>query len=325
MSQASILRRTALVATTLTLALSTAACGDSGSPTDSPSPADDTSPAAACTDVLNDRDRDIAEAAGKASLDVLGAALGGEKPSNDELSSWRDALQAGLDQTQEELDLLRGVSEDAAWDDVLSPLADQATIYQSRLELTDESWPVDRSTVTPGPQDPDTETIEALATLDLTDRDCQSLVSDPGPDPDSREFITSAALTCSAIVERRAELDYTDLSNSALNLVAQAASGQDITPTAEDLAALRSLREEWEHTVEDLDGVTADPPDTEAWTAAQQLAEDRVQTYTERLDALESGDPATIAEAFAPGGPSATGWPWSELGLEQRDCRAIDA
>lgn len=310
----------------LTTAALTAGCSGTGSsePTAPEAPAVNDL-AAACSTVLDTRDVPVFEDAQRASIELLQAVIAKDTPTDDVLGAWREQLQAGHDQVTAELETLRDVEETSAWEAVLAPLEEREEIYAERLAMTDRSWPVEKSTDLQTPEEPSPEHADALEQLDLTGRDCESLAGYPGPDPDHADFVTTTSRVCSDIVERRNAADYETTQDVVLELVVQAAEGEQIRGGDETVTALTSLREEWEQTADDLSSVTAAPPDRQAWSDALQLAEDRVAVYTARVEALESADAAKIIDAFSPGNLGVPGWDWAALGLEQRDCRSVQA
>lgn len=315
-------------ATALTGVLLTACGGADPSPRPSPTATTatgPTGPAAACSEVLNERDRTVFLDGRNAALDVTGAALARTTPSEADLGRWRRALEDGHAQLDADLTALRSASEAPEWDDVLVPLQREADTYLDRLALVEGAWPVDPSVDLVDPPSPEVDPDAALETLDLVGRDCESLVREPGPVPAHRDFVVAAAAACSTILERRVDLDVPALRTTSLEIVAQVVAGQQVEVTDAEVTALRDLRDEWERTVADLDAVAQEAPDAEAWTATRQLAQDRVEVYSERLAALESGDQDAIGAAFAPGTLAPSAWPWDALGLQLRDCRSIDA
>ena len=92
---------------------------------------------------------------------------------------------------------------------------------------------------------------------------------------------------------------------------------------------MRAVATEWGQTADDLATIPGTVPDDEAWEGAQQIVQDRADVYAERVEALESGDAARIAEAFAPDLPETVDtlgtpdYPWARLELDRRDCRSI--
>ncbi|GAA1734652.1 hypothetical protein GCM10009710_14080 [Aeromicrobium alkaliterrae] len=302
-----------------------AGCSDPEPPPNpSPAPPANAEPAGACSDVLDGRDADVVAAAQDASFEVLTAAISQDTPAEDDLAAWSDALAEGLDQLDAEIEALRGVSDEEAWETVLAPLEERASTYEERIALAEGSWPVDDSDDLAAPAETAGLT-EALEELDLVGRDCETLLGDPGPNPEFSDFVVAVAGVCSVVVERRSELGFQDLLGRSLEIVLAVRDGEPVQATDDDLAAVRALRDEWSETVDDLALVDEDAPDPAAWAEATQLAQDRLDAYTQRLAALESGDRALIVAAFDPGVLGVPGWPWDALGLAQRDCRSVEA
>ncbi len=291
---------------------------------DAPSPSPTSSLADACTEVLNNRDADVFRAAQEASPGVLIASVGDGVPTERELDAWHDALEAGLAQVDEEIERLRAAGGDAAWDVVVSVLEDRSTVYRARMEATQESWPLEDVDGLGTPSGPDGRFTDALDELDLTGRDCESLLAYPGPTPGHEDFTVSAATTCSAIVERRRDGGYAEARDVDLGIFEQVANGGPVQVSDADVEALTVVRDERQQTVDDLESVDGDPLSATAWEKASQYAQQQLDTATDRLAALESGDEVAITSAYTytKGIP---GWPWEELGLDRRDCRSVDA
>lgn len=335
-------RRARLVAGALALATLTALAAGCGgtepSPEPTPSPTStSTAPVpelppgllSVCTQVINDRDKVVEQEAGRSSEDVYTAVFADTVPSASDLSRWRRTIEAGIAQTTAELEILRAASTDPAWAAVLIPLEEQLGTLSVRLDLTNAPWPIPDDATLFGPIDLETDVDAALASLGMTGRDCESLADDTGPVLPFTEFITSAAIVCSAVLDRRRDLDYPAAQQSMLAVVDQVGRDEPVEVTPELLAAMRAVATEWNETVDDLAAIPGDVPDDEAWDETRQIVQDRADVYADRLEALESGDPATIAEAFAPDPPVSLetvgkpDYPWPRLDLELRDCRSI--
>lgn len=323
-----------VVAAVMTFAV--VGCGGETAPEPSPSPTSseplpELPPGllSTCTQVINDRDQVVALDAARSSEDIYTAALADEVPSAGDLSRWRRTLEAGIAQTTAELEVLRGASTDPAWVAVLIPLEDSLATRTARLELANGPWPVGDDAALFGPIDLLTDVDAALASLGMTGRDCESLAGDSGPVEAFEEFITSAAIVCSAVLDRRRDLGYPAVQETMLTIVAQVFREEPVEVTDDALDALRAMTTEWEQTADDLATIPGTVPDEEAWEEAQQIVQDRAALYAERLEALESGDAARIAEAFAPDQPETVDtlgtpdYPWARLELDRRDCRSI--
>ena len=323
-----------VVAVVMTVAV--VGCGGEEAPEPSPSPTSseplpELPPGllSTCTQVLNDRDQVVALDAARSSEDVYTAVFADEVPSAADLSRWRRTLEAGIAQTTAELEVLRSASTDPAWSAVLIPLEELLGRLEARLDLTDASWPVSDDAALFGPIDLLTDVDAALASLGMTGRDCESLAGDSGPVEAFEEFITSAAIVCSAVLDRRRDLGYSAAQQSMLAAVAQVFREEPVEVTPELLDAMRAVATEWGQTADDLATIPGTVPDDEAWEGAQQIVQDRADVYAERVEALESGDAARIAEAFAPDLPETVDtlgtpdYPWARLELDRRDCRSI--
>ncbi len=148
---------------------------------------------------------------------------------------------------------------------------------------------------------------------------------DPGPVAGSEEFISRAAITCSAIVDRRSDDGFSDLLEINLGVVAKVYAKETVEPTDEQIEAVKALQREWEQPVADLATIDADPTDATAWASVLELADNRVELYKGRAEALESGDADQIASAYDRSRTGAPGWDWGPLGLQNRDCRTVEA
>lgn len=308
----------ALVAT---LALSSACSGEA----DEPEPTSSAPAEAAidpCTKVINDRDSEAFEAARTAAFEVAAAVVEEKAPSETELETWRESLQTGRDHAAAELEQLSSARSEPEWQDALAPLSSLIARYEARIAAT-ESWPPERADL--GSEDDETATVEALTALGLNGRDCEVLATDPGPAVESREFVSQAAVACSTIVARRRDEHY--LETLKVNLaILQAVHGEkEVDPTQEQIDAVRAVQAEWTSTAADLATVDATPTDSTAWRQTLKLADDRVKLYTNRLEALESGEAGRIAAAYDGSAIGEPGWDWGPLGLQHRDCRSVEA
>ena len=320
-----------------TLTLLAAGCGGAA-----PSPRPTTSPTSTapipelppgllsvCTQVINDRDQVVALEAGRSAGDIRTAVLANDVPSAADLSRWRRTLEAGIAQLTAELDVLRNASSDPAWAAVLVPLEELLATQGKRLDLANGPWPVSDEAALFGPIDVETDVDGALASLGMTGRDCESLAGDAGPVEAFEEFITSAAIVCSAVLDRRRDLDYPTAQQSMLDVVDQVGREEPVEVTPELLDAMRAVATEWGQTADDLATIPGDVPDDEAWEETQQIVQDRADVYAERVEALESGDAERIAEVFAPDPPEdldtigKPDYPWAQLELDGRDCRSL--
>ncbi|MFV0535414.1 MAG: hypothetical protein ACK5MR_17455 [Cumulibacter sp.] len=302
-------------------------CGSTSAPgpsTPPSTPAISNEYAAVCTEVLNERDPEAFTAAEAALVDVLAAAVGGDTPSVSDLATWGEDLENGAAQFLAELENLHEVDDSAAWLEVVSPLQLRVERYQMFAELAGETWPLESYEYIAPPQPGDQYTA-ALAELDLAGRDCESLAAEPGPHPQQHDFVATAAMTCAVIVERRANLDYESFADVNIDLVVQVLEDEPIDVDDQATDALETLRAEWATTASVLEAIDASPPDPAAWNDAQQYAVQKEAVFATRVDALGSGDPAQISEAFAPGSGASAGWDWEPLGLSLRDCRSIQA
>lgn len=282
-----------------------------------------------CTQVLNDRDHVVALEAARSAEDVYTAVFADEVPAATDLSRWRRTIEAGIAQTTAELEVLRAASTDPAWAAVLIGLEESLATLAVRLDLTNAPWPIADDAALFGPLDLETDVDAALAVLGMTGRDCESLANDSGPVAAFSEFITSAAIVCSAVLDRRRDLAYPTAQQSMLAVVDQVGRVEPVEVTPELLDAMRAVATEWSQTVDDLATIPGDVPDDDAWDETRQIVQDRADVYAGRVEALESGDAATIAEAFAPDPPESLDtlgkpdYPWSRLELDRRDCRSL--
>lgn len=281
-----------------------------------------------CTDLLNARDRATYEAGRKAALDVVHGAVGSraQRTGEAERAAWRTALTKARDALAGERDRLAAMSDAAGWKAVVQPLSDRIAGYERRIAVTESAdWPPSRDALQIGAPDGVADPA-ALERLGLEGRDCEALGGDPGPDPAHADVVRRAALVCSAIVDRRAAADYDATARVVLGAVEDVARKRPVRATDEREAALRTLRDEWRRTADDLAEIpTTEVPDADAWKAVVDLAGDRASGYERRLRAMESGDADEIAATFKDfrrvmGAP---GWEFEPVGLAARDCRSL--
>lgn len=278
------------------LALALTACGTDEAD-DPPS-----TPAAACSAVLDDRDPTVVGEAQDASIEILYAVVQGSTPSQADLGTWSEQLQAGRDQLDEEVERLREVADSPGWDAVLAPLEEQAAIYGERIELAEGDWPVDEPADLLTNQGASEDTAAALEELGLVGRDCESLPSYPGPAPEARGFVSAAAQVCSGVVERRAANDYDAASDANLDLVAQLFDGETPEATDESVGALTDLHEEWERTAEELGAArrstaaipTRSPRPSPRGPSPRRSSTWRRSGWTSATAATSAPDPATL-------------------------------
>lgn len=278
-----------------------------------------------CSEILDNRDLAVFTAASDATTAVLVASVSGEEPSAAERDRWRSELTAGRDQLTTERDRLAEWGQDPAEvDELTATFDDRIALFTSRIDALEGDGPPGGGTLSP-------DTLAGPAGVigerfpELAGRDCEMLLTYPGPDPDYREFQISAAQTCSGIVERRAATDFEANAATNLDVVAAVLDGGPVEPTEADLDAVRAVRDEWQHTHEDLQAVAdSTVPDEDAWAMTLDYARERAEVFTERVDALESREESAITAAFDRSRWTYVGWEgWEESGLSYRDCRSI--
>lgn len=289
-----------------------------------PGPVDERAAAVrVCTDVLNSRDAEVFTAARDASVDmVLAGRTGGDGPDDAQADAWIEAMRAGAEALGEERDqLAEGLAGDTTGvADVVDDLDATIAVLEDRVALL-EAGPYSVDDVRAGEA-----YVVGFDAEWAFRRDCGALLSDPGPAEGSRTFVSAAVLTCSTIVDRRRVDGYAQQAGTALEVVVQVLEGEPVEASAAQLAALETVRAEWQQTVDDLEAVpTEDVTDAGAWDDVVQLAQDRVAAYDARLAALGLGDQDAIAEAYDRSRLGAPGFEWGAVGLGSRDCVNIEA
>lgn len=320
-----VARTAVLVVVVALLAAACSGSGDSSTKATEATEADGkaSSLSAACTTVLNERHAETYKDARQAGFDVLLAAQQESTPTSSQLSAWRKQLDAGRQMLSDDLESLSKLSSEEAWTRILAPLDELIERYGVRLDATKGDWPVDPSTLSPAAK---TEAVpaDALKELGLTGRDCEMLAVDQGPLADATQFTRDAATACAVIVDRRRGSKFLEHVDVSRVLALRAAQNAEITPNSADQEALEALHDEWQQTARDFAKIDAPgAPDPDAWSSAQQLANDRAQRYGQRLTALKSGDADKINRAFAPDAGGVPPFDWVSLGLVLRDCRGV--
>lgn len=327
----------------VTLATGLAACSD-----DEPEPGTGTTAgdptaelALACTEVINARDYDVSIAGRDASYDLVlaTASESAGAPDTDRRDGWRSDMAAARDRLRDDQQKLAELSDDPDWAELMEPLEDQIATYDARIAALDEGvWPPTGDIRMGGPDadeadeesdggSGDTESGESspAARLGLLTRDCDNLL-EPGPLSGSEEFVRDAATTCAQIVDRRRVEDYADAQEVAIAAVVARVEDRDVEVTDELVDAVDQIHDEWQQTLADLQQVeVGDVPDQAGWEENLQLAQDRVDLFDGRLEALRGGDQAAIADAYDPARLGVPGWTWDEVALGGRDCRAVQA
>ena len=93
--------------------------------------------------------------------------------------------------------------------------------------------------------------------------------------------------------------------------------GPDVEPALADLIA------EWTTTRDDLGGVDADSaPDPSDWADVLAAADERIEIYQARRDAVLGGDRSAIEAAFRPD-YEFPGADFTTNGLAERSCRGV--
>jgi len=284
---------------------------------------------AACNSLIDGRDRGIWEAGQAASIEVLAAVVGNKPPD----ATAADALEADLRPYRDDLattvESLAGLEPPAdlvdAWDTFLgSGRTTLAALDQRLAALAD--WEATAASVAPDAGDPDAFE-SALAAVELLDRDCAVVFRDLGPLPEHAGFVAAAAAACTEAAERRRAGAFAADTDLALDAVVTAVTGDAIEPSDELVAALRRLAAEWQQTHDAWAAIDpADAPVPAEWQGTLTYAEQRAGLLTARADAVESGDAAAIAGAFALNASPGPGiGDLAALGLATRDCRALRA
>lgn len=317
------LRRACAVAALSALLLTACGQGEKSPGGDGAEPADETARLAqACTEVINERDHDVFADGGEASFQAFTAAVTDDPLTDAEVESFVEQISALQSLLESERDDLADVSDDPDWSSILDAYDDTLeSLDIRRTALEEGDYEAIHDTIGEAFFSPD---VEALEALDLVDRDCQALLTVPGPEPEHAEFVSSAANTCRDIVDRRRIEDVEASRDLSLEIVAAVLTDEPVPEGDKYLEALEAVAEEWALTAEDLQAVdAADVPDEAAWTTVLESAEANADSYRARVDAWESGDADQIEELFQPGTAGNVDFPWEQVHLGQRDCRRL--
>lgn len=294
----------------------------------------------ACTDLINERDRAVREESIDAGLAFVEALLRRQVVPASEQDDWVEAMEADVAQLEVERAVLaEKMSSDRA-ELLLISFDTTIDILTARVAVI-EAGSLDRASDIPdlGTQELGYGAVYGLVsagasatTADSTDpyqwlrgRDCEVVLSALGPDPEQRDFVAAAALTCAAIVERRHDIGFTELQDLNLAILADVIDGDgDLRLDADDQDALDALAEEWRQAADDLIAVPADDAiDPHGWEGVLQHADQEADIAEQRADAVATGDDDAIAEAYARDVRSSVRFEWEAVGLGDRDCRSV--
>jgi hypothetical protein len=169
---------------------------------------------------------------------------------------------------------------------------------------------------------------DALLALGLLDRDCASVLHDPGPIVGYEVWVTRAAGACSGVAERRLLNGYQADADTAVAAFAAVVGGDPLPASDELPGALQRLADEWRSTYEEFAALDpAEAPVPAEWQRTIDYSRQRAELFAARAEAATGGDVTAIAAAFGPADPALEpGFgDFSVLGLGARDCRAVQA
>lgn len=287
-----------------------------------------------CTDVVNGIDRDAVTAAQDANFEVIEAVLTDEELSAADLERIHDQLVVLIDVRTKARDQLADLEPDGdgdaqAWAAIVDGAGAEIDLFTERAELlAGGDWEAISAGYRPAGVDDDADAVQAaLEDLRMVGRDCENVASTRGIPADHADFVTSASNACTTIVSRRLADGYsTDL---VLGVVEQVYSDEPVEVSDELREQIDAVAEEWRLTQQDLARVdTGDVPDESGWQGVLDAAQERVDVFEARKQALEDGDTAEIVRLFTPGEV------WEHPGLiddaealylDTRDCRSIQS
>lgn len=285
-----------------------------------------------CTDVVNDVDLATMDAAQKANLEVIEAIIGDEELGADDLTRIHDQLTTSISARTKARDRLAELKPDSdgdaeAWAAIVAAVDAEIMLSADRAELLAGG---DWHAIVAGyrsSRSGEDGLRSALEELGLAGRDCEIVATTRGIPADHAKFVTSASSTCTTIVSRRLDADYsTDL---VLGVVAQVLRNEQVEVSDELREQIDAVAAEWRRTRQDLQHVdTGDVPDEELWQGVLDAAQERVDVFEARRQALQDGDAVEIERLFTPGEvwkhPGLMEDP-AALFLDFRDCRSIQS
>lgn len=262
--------------------------------------------AAACTQAVNS----TLTSTELPGLELLAAIRADEEPAADQLQAWTtqyDDRLAKLRGMRQVLSSVRSQESDeqAAWQRVVDagkPEMEEIQATRDLLATGDWQRISDEFLEVSSPAT-EAESLEpALATLELGQTDCAHPYSMVPVAEGSEGFVAEVAQTCLTVALRRDDADAA--SDQTVVLDALADSLQEAELTAEQLTELKEavgrLATEWEQTAQDVEAVAATPVDPEAWAEVLAAVRERVEVFTDRVEATRSGDPSRIVESLQP-------------------------
>jgi len=257
---------------------------------------------------------------------VVAAVRDDKTPATDDRDRWRAAMSEMKDALTDDRDRVADEPDLLARDAMLELIDGQIEHLKQRIAVVeDDAWPpADDDLDLGGPEAPSDDVVAALEKAGLAGRDCETIGSSPGPIAAAPRFAAEAAETCRAIVDRRRLGDFEKVAETSLEIVLAVKEGEDVDVTDEQIAAVTAVKEEWQQTHDDVAAVSiTDLSDTSAWQTNLDVAQNRLDVFTDRLSALEKGDAAEVEAAFDSSRIDPPGWDWQGVGLDGRDCRGV--
>lgn len=283
-----------------------------------------------CGELIDSRVHAVWADGSAASLRVLELAVGGGTPDPAEIEPLTSALAAYRDDFQVTVDALAelGPPDDYArlWATFVAEGTDTLAALDARLAALAD-WDAAVADVLPNVGNPDA-VHDALSELGLLDRDCASVLHDPGPLEGYEGWVTRAAEACSVVAERRLLNHYEADADLAVDAFATVFGGKQVAATDELVGALERVAEEWQTTYESFAAVDpAESPAPDEWQHTIDYSAERAEVFAARAAAVADADPAAIQAAFAAPGPGMEpGFgDFAVLGLAARDCRSVQA
>lgn len=263
-----------------------------------------------------------------ASLRVLELAVGDQAPEPSEIGPLTEALTAYRDDFSITVEALAGLGPPEEFADDWETFVAQGTATLAALDarlaaLADWDGAVDD--VHPNVGAPPAVTA-ALEDLGLLDRDCATVLHDPGPMEGFEVWVTRAAEACSVVAERRLIDDYQADAELAAQALAVAVEGG--TPAASDdlHQSLQRMSDEWRATYEGFAALDpAESPAPEEWQRTIDYSSQRADVYAARAEAAAAGDSVALSAALTATDPDhELGFgDFTQLGLASRDCRSV--
>lgn len=290
-----------------------------------PSPVDElAADHAACTELINTRDSEVRAGSIDANRHLILALISVTPVDAAVQERWVAAMEADLVQLAAERDALTETLQPEHAAELVTAYDVTVDLIHARLEVLSSGGFDDATSL----RALDVDALDAGGAYRsapaswAVGRDCETVLSSPGPDPAHREFVSAAAHTCAAIVDRRRINDYSEHVGRSTELLAAILEGEEAPSDAATTQAIESLATEWRGTYSDLASVPTDNvPDSAAWRRLLEAVDHNAELYESRAAALASGNADEIADSYETRPTVVEGW--GSVGLDLRDCRTI--